>query len=63
MILCFALGLFAALAQSELTIPESVAKGMSIDLLFSIGFKGGPGAGFGLVAGHILGLSTGGSRG
>ncbi len=41
MILCFALGLFAALARSELTIPEAVAKGMSIYLLFAIGFKGG----------------------
>jgi hypothetical protein len=39
--LCFALGLFAALARSELTIPEAVAKGMSIYLLFAIGFKGG----------------------
>lgn len=41
MILCFALGLFAALVRSELTIPEAVAKGMSIYLLFAIGFKGG----------------------
>ncbi|OZA10721.1 MAG: sodium-dependent bicarbonate transport family permease [Rhodobacterales bacterium 17-64-5] len=41
MILSFALGLAAALARSELTIPEAVAKGMSIYLLFSIGFKGG----------------------
>ena len=41
MILCFALGLFAALARSELTIPEAMAKAMSIYLLFSIGFKGG----------------------
>jgi hypothetical protein len=41
MILSFALGLFAALARSELTIPEAVAKGMSIYLLFAIGFKGG----------------------
>jgi len=41
MILCFALGLAAALARSELSIPEAVAKGMSIYLLFSIGFKGG----------------------
>nr|WP_092784661.1 sodium-dependent bicarbonate transport family permease [Jannaschia pohangensis] len=40
-ILCFALGLFAALARSDLTIPEAVAKGMSIYLLFAIGFKGG----------------------
>jgi uncharacterized protein len=41
MILCFALGLAAALARSELTVPEAVAKGMSIYLLFAIGFKGG----------------------
>ncbi len=41
MILCFALGLAAALARSELSIPEAVAKGMSIYLLFAIGFKGG----------------------
>ncbi len=40
-ILSFALGLLAALARSDLTIPEAIAKGMSIYLLFSIGFKGG----------------------
>ena len=40
-ILSFALGLLAALARSDLTIPEAVAKGMSIYLLFAIGFKGG----------------------
>lgn len=40
-ILSFALGLFASLARSELTIPEAVAKGLSIYLLFAIGFKGG----------------------
>ncbi|MEM1234206.1 MAG: sodium-dependent bicarbonate transport family permease [Pseudomonadota bacterium] len=40
-ILSFALGLFAALARSDLSIPEAAAKGMSIYLLFSIGFKGG----------------------
>ena len=40
-VLCFALGLFAALARSDLTVPEAVAKGMSIYLLFAIGFKGG----------------------
>jgi hypothetical protein len=42
-ILSFALGLAAALARSELTIPEAIAKGMSIYLLFAIGFKGGAG--------------------
>jgi len=40
-ILCFALGFAAALARSELTVPQAVAKGMSIYLLFAIGFKGG----------------------
>ncbi len=40
-ILSFALGLFAALARSELSVPEAIAKGLSIYLLFSIGFKGG----------------------
>jgi len=33
--------LLAAFARSDLTIPEAVAKGMSIYLLFAIGFKGG----------------------
>ncbi|MEH6644467.1 sodium-dependent bicarbonate transport family permease [Sulfitobacter sp.] len=40
-ILSFVLGVFAALARSDLSIPEAVAKGMSIYLLFAIGFKGG----------------------
>ncbi|PKP84802.1 MAG: sodium-dependent bicarbonate transport family permease [Alphaproteobacteria bacterium HGW-Alphaproteobacteria-2] len=40
-ILSFALGLAAAWARSDLTIPEAVAKAMSIYLLFAIGFKGG----------------------
>jgi hypothetical protein len=40
-ILSFALGVLAALARSDLSIPEAVAKGMSIYLLFAIGFKGG----------------------
>ena len=65
-ILSFALGLLAALARSDLTIPEAVAKGMSIYLLFAIGFKGGAGvAAHGLdatlvgtlVAGFILSAS------
>lgn len=41
MILSFALGLFAAVARSELSVPEAAAKAMSLYLLFSIGFKGG----------------------
>ncbi|RVT83220.1 sodium-dependent bicarbonate transport family permease [Rhodobacteraceae bacterium CCMM004] len=40
-ILSFALGMAAAVARSDLSVPEAVAKGMSIYLLFSIGFKGG----------------------
>lgn len=54
MILCFALGLFAALARSDLSVPEAVAKGMSIYLLFAIGFKGGV-----AVSGHGLDLRLG----
>lgn len=41
MILCFVLGLAAALARSDLAFPEAIAKGMSLYLLFAIGFKGG----------------------
>ncbi|MEM6409574.1 MAG: sodium-dependent bicarbonate transport family permease [Pseudomonadota bacterium] len=40
-ILSFALGVAAALAKSDLNFPEAVAKGMSLYLLFAIGFKGG----------------------
>lgn len=40
-ILSFVLGVVAALARSDLTVPEAIAKGMSIYLLFAIGFKGG----------------------
>lgn len=65
-ILSFVLGVVAALARSDLTIPEAVAKGMSIYLLFAIGFKGGAGvAAHGvdgtliatLVAGLVLSFS------
>lgn len=41
LILFFALGLAASVARSDLTIPEAVAKGISLYLLFAIGFKGG----------------------
>ncbi|MGA0778711.1 MAG: sodium-dependent bicarbonate transport family permease [Gemmobacter sp.] len=51
MILCFVLGVLAALARSDLSFPEAVAKGMSLYLLFAIGFKGGVG-----VAEHGGGL-------
>lgn len=40
-ILFFALGLTAAFARSDLSIPEGAAKFMSLYLLLAIGFKGG----------------------
>lgn len=46
-ILSFVLGVAAALARSDLNFPEAIAKGMSLYLLFAIGFKGGAS-----VAGH-----------
>ena len=42
-ILSFVLGLAAALARSDLAFPEAIAKGLSLYLLFAIGFKGGAG--------------------
>ena len=40
-VLFFLLGLAAAFARSELSIPEAVAKGLSIYLMMAIGLKGG----------------------
>lgn len=40
-ILFFILGLAAAFARSDLTIPEAIAKGLSIYLMIAIGLKGG----------------------
>lgn len=40
-ILFFVLGLLAALARSDLAIPEPIAKAMSIYLMIAIGLKGG----------------------
>ena len=53
-ILCFVLGVLAAVARSDLHFPEAVAKGMSIYLLFAIGFKGGVS-----VADHGIDLTLG----
>jgi uncharacterized protein len=41
MVLFFALGLGAALARSDLSVPESVAKFLALYLMMAIGFKGG----------------------
>ena len=53
-ILFFVLGVGASLARSDLTFPEAIAKGMSLYLLFAIGFKGGAG-----VAEHGADISLG----
>ena len=58
-ILFFALGFLAAFARSDLSIPEAIAKGMSIYLLFAIGFKGGAAvAANGIDATLILSLAA-----
>ena len=54
MVLSFALGFAAALARSDLTMPEAVAKALSLYLLFAIGFKGGVS-----VAEHGIDLALG----
>ena len=41
MVLFFVLGLLAAWARSDLTIPEAIAKFLALYLLLSIGFRGG----------------------
>ena len=40
-VLCFVLGLLAGIARSDLELPEAMTRGLSIYLLFSIGFRGG----------------------
>lgn len=63
MVLFFVLGLVATLARSDLSIPEAIAKAMSLYLMMAIGFKGGasvaqPGLdaklGLAILAGIIL---------
>lgn len=59
-ILFFVLGVTAAFARSDLSIPEAIAKGLSIYLLFAIGFKGGASvANHGVDATLILSLIAG----
>ncbi|MEM8632436.1 MAG: sodium-dependent bicarbonate transport family permease [Pseudomonadota bacterium] len=59
-ILSFALGVAAALARSDLSVPNAVAKGMSIYLLFAIGFKGGAGVADHGIDGRLLATLLGG---
>ena len=59
-VLFFVLGFAAALARSDLSVPEAVAKGISLYLLLAIGFKGGAGvAASGLDAKLALTLLAG----
>ena len=60
MILCFALGLAAALARSDLSVPEAAAKAMSLYLLFAIGFKGGVAVAAHGFDGHLFATLIGG---
>lgn len=60
LILFFVLGMFASLARSDLSVPEAVAKGLSLYLLFAIGFKGGVSvAESGVSAALVLALLAG----
>ncbi|MCG7495220.1 sodium-dependent bicarbonate transport family permease [Thalassobius sp. Cn5-15] len=54
-VLFFILGLIAAVARSDLSIPDGAAKIMSIYLLMAIGFKGGAAVGQEGVSGHLIG--------
>ncbi|MFM2148487.1 MAG: hypothetical protein RLZZ187_793 [Pseudomonadota bacterium] len=61
-VMFFGLGLAAGLARSDLAVPDSVAKGLSLYLMLAIGLKGGmalatPGASEGLLAALALGIA------
>lgn len=61
-VMFFGLGLAAGLARSDLSVPESVAKGLSLYLMLAIGLKGGmalaaPGAAEGLLPALALGIA------
>ncbi|MBO6835942.1 MAG: sodium-dependent bicarbonate transport family permease [Alphaproteobacteria bacterium] len=60
-VLFFALGLAAAMAKSDLAVPEAVAKALSLYLMLAIGFKGGvaaAGHGFGFDIVLIIGAAA-----
>ena len=54
-ILFFMLGLLAAIARSDLSIPDGAAKVMSIYLLLAIGFKGGVAVSQSGISGQLIG--------
>jgi uncharacterized protein len=53
-VLFFILGLLAALARSEMTIPEAFGKGLAIYLMMAIGLKGGVAMSASPLTGDIL---------
>jgi len=60
MVLFFVLGLLAAWAKSDLSIPEAVAKFLALYLLLSIGFRGGAEVGnHGLTAALTMAIAAG----
>ena len=60
MVLFFALGLAAAIARSDLAVPEAVAKAISMYLMLAIGFKGGASvAAYGLTAQLLAAVAAG----
>ncbi|GAA0584817.1 sodium-dependent bicarbonate transport family permease [Caenispirillum bisanense] len=60
LVLFFALGVAAGFARSDLTIPDAVAKGLSLYLMLAIGFKGGAAmAAYGLGPEVLAALAVG----
>lgn len=60
MVLFFVVGLAAAFARSDLTVPEPVAKLLSLYLLMSIGFRGGAEVAHHGLTAQLLGSIAGG---
>ena len=61
-VLFFALGFAAAALRSDLSVPDALAKTLSLYLMMAIGLKGGiaiaqPGASSGLIPALILGIA------
>ena len=61
-VMVFGLGLAAGLARSDLSVPDAIAKGLSLYLMLAIGLKGGmalaePGAADGLLTTLALGVA------
>jgi hypothetical protein len=55
-VLFFALGLAAALARSDLAVPEAVAKALALYLMMAIGFKGGAGVAAHGIDARLIGV-------